>query len=84
MPNICQADLYRDIQFQILTIRYKSNKQLNVICQIFRLTFFCYNKKTNFIGVTELHRIFIMAHKVKNPTKPEANLFAIYIKARVN
>ena len=83
MIHLLAKYLYRDFQIQILTI-LQSNKQFNVICQIFRLTFFCYNKKTNFIGVTELHLIFIVVHKVKNPTKPEANLFAIYIRAWVN
>lgn len=83
MIHLLAKYLYRDFQIQILTI-LQSNKQFNVICQIFRLTFSGYNKKTNFIGVTELHLIFIVVHKVKNPTKPEANLFAIYIRAWVN
>ena len=71
--------LYRDIQFQILTILLQV--QQTVECNLSNLQV---DKKTNFLGVTELHRIFIMAHKVKNPTKQEANLFAIYIRARVN
>lgn len=76
MIHLLAKYLYRDIQFQILTILLQV--QQTVECNLSNVLV---DKKTNFIGVTELHRIFIMAHKVKNPSKPEANLFAIYIRA---
>ena len=84
MIHLLARYLYRDIQFHILAILLQVQQTVECNLSNLQVDIFPSWQKTNFIRVTELHLIFIVAHKVKNHTKPEANLFAIYIRAWVN